>query len=374
MVAQVNLILNPSFEDTIKCVTINSRFQGYVSDWRGGDGDYFSEHCQGFQVEVPNNGLGYQYPHSGVAYTGIYTAILDNVPSHQEARDYIEGQLDTNLVRGERYYIGAYVSLAEINQYVTPIQFKFTSDTLTYNQYLIPMSASVEGTDLVMLSDTVNWIWVGGFYRAHGLETHLVMGNFLYDSLTPLNTFNPAAAQPTCYYYIDDVAVYRVADARAGNDVEICLGDSIVIGDLVQPGIKYTWLNSPGLSDTTAGRPIVHPTQTTTYVLAIQDTTGYYFPGVLTDSITVFVDSCKVLPPPIDWFVPTVLNGSDHFISGSYPADLSFSLYDTRGRLVYAESSFTNTVVAGQFSAGGYIVVITENDGSVVRKKILIGN
>ncbi|HTF05363.1 MAG TPA: T9SS type A sorting domain-containing protein, partial [Bacteroidia bacterium] len=368
----VNLVVNPSFEDTIQCVPTHSRFQGYVADWRGGRGEYFSQYCQGFQVEVPANIVGNQYPHTGAAYAGIYTVSLDNVPSHVNFRDYIEGQLDTNLIRGERYYVGVFVSLAEINQYVTSIQFRFTSDTLTYDQYLIPMSASVEETNLTLLADTANWIWVGGYYTAHGMETHLVIGNFMYDSLTPLLMFNSSAVQPTCYYYIDDVAVYRVADARAGSNIQICLGDSLSLGDLVQDGIKYNWSTSYGLSDSTAAKPVASPQQTTTYILTIQDTTGYYFPGILSDTVTVFVDSCISPEVPVPWFIPTLISGSDHLISGIPPTGLQVTLYDDRGRLVYREDYFTNTVTAERFAPGLYILVIFKNDGTQIREKVTI--
>lgn len=370
--AQVNLLANPSFEDTIQCVTGHSRFEGYVADWRGGRGEYYSQYCQGFQVEVPTNAIGSQYPHTGAAYAGIYTIMIDNVPSHHQARDYIEGQLDTVLMRGERYYVGMYVNLAERNQYVTPVQFRFTSDTLSYDQYVIAMSASVEDTSLALLADTGNWVLAGGFYTAHGMETNLVIGNFMYDSLTPVLMFNPSAVQSTCYYFIDDVAVYRVADARAGTNVQICTGDSIVLGDLVQYGIKYSWSTSSGLSDSTSAKPFASPVQTTTYILTITDTTGYYYPGILSDTVTVFVDSCTVLLPPEKWFIPSLINGSDHFLSGIFPDDLKFTLYDSRGRMVYQEDNFSNSVTSDQFASGIYVAVVTRNDGTQLRQKVII--
>ena len=63
--AQGNLVPNPSFEDTIHCVTHDSQFQGFVKYWMGGYGEYYSEICQGNQVGVPQNDIGYQWPRTG---------------------------------------------------------------------------------------------------------------------------------------------------------------------------------------------------------------------------------------------------------------------------------------------------------------------
>lgn len=371
-VAQTNLVANPSFEDTIQCVDNNSRFQGYVADWRGGRGDYFSQHCQGFQVEVPQSALGYQFPRTGAAYAGIYTAVLDNAPFHDEVRDYAEALLLAPLFRGERYYVEMYVSLAEINQYVTPIQFAFTADTLTYNQYIIPLYPDVQETDLLFLGDTSNWVHVGGFYSALGNEEHFVIGNFQYDSLTPLYVFNAGAAQQTCYYFIDDVALYHVADARAGHDMQICLGDTVTLGGIEQPGVSYSWSTGATLSDSTTAFPLAFPSITTTYIVIIQDTSGNYYPGIVTDTVTVYVDSCTIPHPVLPWQLRTLANGTNTFLLGDVPDGLTFELFDIHGKIVYREENFRNTVTAEQFSAGMYIGVVTHADGTTAKEKIVI--
>lgn len=371
--AQTNLVLNPSFEDTIRCPFWNSQFQGFVTNWRGNAGEYFNQDCQTFQLEVPSNLLGYQYPRTGKSYTGVYTRIVDNIPSHVNARDHIEGRLQINLTLNHNYRIEFYLTAANYSQYSAPVGFALLTDTLVYpSQYYIGQSPDFMETNLNYLADTSNWILVTGNYLSNGDEKYLLIGNLLNDSSSSYYQFNPNAANPTSYYYIDDVAVYEISEARPGPNDTLCIGDSVQLGDIYQPGVRYRWSPGGSLSDSTSAFPYAFPTVTTTYTLTIADTSGRYYPGDSVATVTVYADDCP--PPPIvyDYFVPTLLTGEQPFISGNLPPNTTYYLYDARGRLLIRHDNYDNSERAFRFAAGMYIWQLHLPDGTIQSGKVTI--
>ncbi len=70
--AQINLVLNSSFEDTVFCPIVFDNMQD-VQDWSsfGNSADYFNE-CS-ITMNAPHNTFGFQTAHSGHAYCGDIT-------------------------------------------------------------------------------------------------------------------------------------------------------------------------------------------------------------------------------------------------------------------------------------------------------------
>lgn len=112
------------------------------------------------------------------------------------------------------------------------------------------------------------------------------------------------------YFYIEDISVIQKANADAGNDMTICLGDSVQLGSLSENGIIYRWNSLVGLNDSTISQPWTKPSQTSTYVLTISDTGALYCTGNTTDTVTVLVNDCTVPPA---FFPNTSLFGSNPF-------------------------------------------------------------
>ncbi len=93
----------------------------------------------------------------------------------------------------------------------------------------------------------------------------------------------------------DDISFKSLCDVQAcaGSDVEICLGDTVVIGEpnflsAIQgfKPYKYKWTPSTGLSSPYEPTPLASPTTTTTYYLEVTDSIGCS----AFDSVTVFVN------------------------------------------------------------------------------------
>lgn len=69
---QTNLVLNPSFEDTLNCDDNLYFLEDLIPYWYWGKGYY--NICRSSDFWVPNNISGHQYPHTGNAYSGIYVS------------------------------------------------------------------------------------------------------------------------------------------------------------------------------------------------------------------------------------------------------------------------------------------------------------
>ncbi len=371
---QVNLVLNPSFEDTIQCVINHSQFKGYVSDWGGVYGEYFNAYCQGWQVEVPNNVWGYQVPRTGVAYAGIWCIVPDNVPSHENLRDYVEGTLSAPLISGQTYCVSFYVNHPDGCRYVCPIGIHFSSDTTAFtplNQYCLNLIPDYVDTSLIALSDSINWTQVSFNYVAQGGERYFTIGNFWNDTITPLLVVNPSA--PTnlygSYFFIDDVSVVEYTQADVNSEATICLTDTTQISCETKAGLSYSWSPGSTLTDSTTSNPFAFPLQTTTYTLTIADTSGTYCMGTLTDTLTIFVHDCSV---PELFFVPTILYGEEVLTISGIPQNSIFTLHDVRGRLIFRSENYQNDLGVSSLASGTYLYHLQFPNGDMQSGKVII--
>lgn len=95
------------------------------------------------------------------------------------------------------------------------------------------------------------------------------------------------------------VEVRAIPDATAGDDVRVCAGEAVVIGDTARcgrPPYQYQWSPSDGLSDPTIPRPSASPSQTTTYTLTVRDADG----DEARDTVVVTILPRPVVSVPAD--------------------------------------------------------------------------
>jgi len=217
-----NLVPNYSFEDTIQCPTQGNQVNGYVADWTaGGLGgqSYFDSICNvsGSAVGVPLNTWGYQYPHTGVAYTGIYTFFPPPPPSrpyHYNERDYLQVKLIDTLIKGSKYFVAFFVSLADSSKEACNNMGAYFSDSsLVYNGSVKPyLTPQVANDTSHQLTDKISWMKVSGNFTAKGGEAYMVIGNFTDDKHCDSIFVNSPSSYKNynwnlAYYYIDDVIV-----------------------------------------------------------------------------------------------------------------------------------------------------------------------
>jgi hypothetical protein len=209
-----NLVQNYSFENYYSCPTTDNSI-GYIEHWGGGYPVYFSKFCTAIpDGGCPKNAVGYQYPHSGNAYMGIYTFFAKGNPD-SNTRDYLQDSLLSALKPGIKYYVTFYVSLADSMKYACNNIGAFFSDsslvypfTRTVKPTIMPQ---VENDTANHLIDKINWMKVSGNFVAKGGEKFITIGNFLDDSHSDSIFVNSLAHSENiwveAYYYVDDVIV-----------------------------------------------------------------------------------------------------------------------------------------------------------------------
>ena len=203
--AQVNLVPNYSFEDTIHCPYSNGQIY-FANHWSDlGTADYFNA-CDPSNINsVPINLVGYQNARTGAAYAGINTFGLGS-----NLRECIFVRLDSTLKPLHKYCAEFYVSLQDTGKIACNNIGMFFSDTAltpTSVNDLFLLSPQISNNPITNpLTDKIGWTKVSGNFIAAGGENYITIGNFLDDANSDTVTLNSGIIQYP-YYYIDDVSV-----------------------------------------------------------------------------------------------------------------------------------------------------------------------
>lgn len=216
-----NVVKNPSFEEYTNCPKHLGNFDTDVVSWSTptqGSTDYFNS-CS-IAMGTPKNFNGTQPADFGKGYAGLYLYAPDDY------REYLQAELSKPLVKGEKYQVSFYVSLAERSDFAIKefgvlfsknkmqvIGKKTLSKKKIYEQ---------KGNDYNFMeigysnfySDTKDWILVHTQFIAKGTERYLTMGNFKSNARTRMFKTKKNAKQGA-YYYVDLVLVESVSKIQA---------------------------------------------------------------------------------------------------------------------------------------------------------------
>jgi outer membrane protein OmpA-like peptidoglycan-associated protein len=218
-----NLVPNNSFEYHNSCPdksTFNEASNALAkTGWENlfvYSGCYFAEQCN--NSPTPSNIYGYQIPKDGTSYVNLIFFKPNNASSPVMGK-YLICKLTEPLVEGEKYSIGFYVSLCESSQFQISNLGIYLSEDRPYQKqdhgyikhngkYIVPQI--INHTDS-FISDTVNWVLIGGEYIAAGGENFLTIGNFHTSNTIFLknNNARKISNPSTSFsaYYIDAVFV-----------------------------------------------------------------------------------------------------------------------------------------------------------------------
>lgn len=204
--AQINLVPNPSFEDTVNC-PYQSGDIAKANGWMSlcGSPDYFKS-CNQSDWGVPANICGYQMAASGNAYAGFtsYTTLAPNL------REFPACILSSPLNIGTKYYVSFKVALSlenianPANCASNKIGAMFTKGSYICNT-LITNNPPVYTNSVI--TDSLNWTRITGSFIADSAYTYLVIGNFFDDNNTDTVKFFNSWWDDFAYYYLDDVCV-----------------------------------------------------------------------------------------------------------------------------------------------------------------------
>jgi OOP family OmpA-OmpF porin len=216
LAAQVNLVPNSSFEDTIYCPDFTgqiNRLQYWSSPTNATPDIITSNFCDVYlnsnMIDSPLNLWGFQYPRTGNNYAGL--GFYSNNPGGVD-REYIQVQLNSSLISGKRYCVKYYVSLAdELDYYaIKNIDAYFSTDSI-YEESSLPnlpiLNFDPQITGTTFIADTISWKEVSGYFTATGGEKYMIIGNFKPQDQVDAIIFDNSTNNKMAYYYVDDVSV-----------------------------------------------------------------------------------------------------------------------------------------------------------------------
>lgn len=208
-----NLVKNPSFESYVHCPERLGNFHDDVIEWSSptlGSTDYFNG-CS-TSMGTPKNFNGQQGADFGRGYAGMYLYAPDDY------REYIQATLTQSLVKGKKYRLSFYVSLAERSDFAIKEFGVFLSDKkvrIAIRKELSKMHLYKGGDNSFTFmeigysnfySDTQDWILVSTEFVAKGTENYMTIGNFKNNQKTRMFRTKKGAKQGA-YYYIDNISL-----------------------------------------------------------------------------------------------------------------------------------------------------------------------
>jgi Mg-chelatase subunit ChlD len=231
--AQVQLISNPGFEDSLRTEPSAGRnkhfYFGYMLTpgwWQaGGSVDYYnsdqSTAARGTRVHRARTGqgrLGIILGRDAAAAGGGRGPAIG-----AGYREYAQTKLLQPMKPGALYSVNFYMVRDKRSRFYAPeLGVYFSKNTVSagdsYGIYLA--SSDVKASDYQTMTNSRRWTLVHGYFRAKGGEQYLTLGNFKPN--TPLlmdgeKEYVPGVLRNDldwfAYYYVDDLYVYEVPDS-----------------------------------------------------------------------------------------------------------------------------------------------------------------
>jgi gliding motility-associated-like protein len=395
LVAQVNLVLNPSFEEVIECPDDFSQLKR-ANNWD--NLNTFNEVCFGelYSTCSPTNSIChvpnyqffggqyfYQWPRTGNNFIAIETyGVID----FYNWRNYAISKLKEMLIKDMSYCGKVYVNLSNLSGYsINRFGLYFDNGSLPGNKdacYALNVNSHIDNSSGNILSDTLGWMKIVGVYVAKGDEYNIILGNFFSNSNTnalvkslPLGGYDPLA-----YYNIDDVSVIPIdVKAWAGNDVTLCVGDTVRLGRPQEVGLECLWYTTTNTTPFSYNSDVLFTaTEPGTYTLIQKmDNCQISF-----DTVTVtVVEDCNDLLTLPNVFTPNGDGTNDAFSFTLKNGTVkTFAVYNRWGNLVaevLEATKLTGAAWDGHTTAGEpcndgvyfYVLEYTDAKGELKTKR-----
>jgi len=220
----------------------------------------YNDTCDGRNTTVPLSSYGYEIPHTGNAYVGIYTQATSFGANNFHT--FLNQHLTDTLVKEAKYDISFYTSFSEFyNFFNNSMQVIFT-DTLPYMPWnlnpgnLLDLEIFHPQVDFQALGYQLNvwdgWQQLKASFIANGSETYMTIGNYKNDNNCDTVLFGQGKPFNYCsrrwdgsYYFIDDVSLNLGIDA--GKDTVICTTTNNSLHLKASAGWQhYTWSTATG--------------------------------------------------------------------------------------------------------------------------------
>jgi len=400
--AQVNYVLNPSFEEYNTCPWNVDQIK-YATYWEPIDtsgplkdtighplcSPEYCNVCASIMslVNVPNGGWYYHYARTGNGMAQMVMYFDESIPSWGYKRDYLQGHLYKPLTAGKSYCVTFYVAgeqtsgyaINHIGAYLDDGSIDKGQDSLGCAQPQTGYTPQIVTNSFVidtLATDTTEWLKIQGSIVANGTERFITIGNFFDVSHT--DTIGVSHIwegswwnrNPTSLYLIDDVSVIESDNVPdAGKDTSIAKGDSVFLGPH-EIALPYWWykLGNPVAIDS-GGGIWVKPDSSTTYVLEQN------LCGVLSyDSVTVnpTLDVSNLLNERSVKIYPNPAKNEITIENSESSGEGEVRIFNVVGQEVfYAKlNSKKQQLDISKLVVGTYILQVTANDGSRTNKVI----
>ncbi|UPT66715.1 MAG: T9SS type A sorting domain-containing protein [Sphingobacteriales bacterium JAD_PAG50586_3] len=226
--AQVNLVPNGSFEDTLECIYTDSQL-GHLNHWSTPTNatpdafavDFCNVYLNSNIIAVPTNYWGHQLPRTGKNYAGLYFLLDNDYPD----REYIQVHLSEKLKPGVVYCVSYYISMSDAQSclairgfeaYFSPDSIYIEDTPPVFPILTFPAQISVD----TLVSDSISWVEISGYFMAQGDEEYMLIGNFKPQNQVQRIIINDDLPNKGAYYYIDDVSVIE-CDSLVGIEENI---------------------------------------------------------------------------------------------------------------------------------------------------------
>ncbi|HYD20764.1 MAG TPA: hypothetical protein VEB40_04755, partial [Flavipsychrobacter sp.] len=359
-----NMVINSDLETYGTCPSyFGCLTPQYLPNWNWGtwgSADYYHICAPDPVASVPThvNGLGYQMPHSGLAYGGII--LFDSSSAYKE---YALGTL-TPLTPGLFYEVTIHLSAANFTMYaVQNIGMYFVQNGLAgtntlNNLAIVPQANFSTGSPL---TDTANWITLIDTFFADSAYSSFLLGNF---EVNPIHTFLgyiSLSSWDQAYYFFDDILVQPITTAP--------LSATIVSTNIAcygaNTGQAYAWPLGGAYPYSYLWQPGGVTTQTITnlspgaYTCTITDANN----SVVTQTVTI------TQPPSPVTAAATVLANACNGTNGSaiVTASGGVSPYSYTWAPVGGSGTTANNIPAGT-----YTVTVTDANGCSTNDVVVV--
>ena len=390
-----NLVLNPSFEDTLHIFNnivgwrdtipfiIDPYINLFTKNWK--DARYITEFYHPvfntyYYYVHPNTNVvplvgvpssffsNYRIARTGDAFIGHSNTVFWQYDLHNNFYnscalvEIVTGELKQSLVKDKNYKVSLYVGTTNyrnrlfsnaLDIFFSPhFQFFDANETILDScscgmiQY---PDADLSLDRSVMITDTLGWQKVEFEYIARGDEKFISIGNFRkskcesdnFDVVELNAQINDNTGRKySSYFFYDDIAVYPVDapeySAHIGiQDTCINKGMPIALGGEHRDEYFYWWYNANDSLISRQSSITVYPTESTSYVLVQKD---FKFDETR-DTVHIKVGDCLPLPPDYshyDFAIYPNPNQGDFQVrfNTAVPDGAVLELYDLLGRKI----------------------------------------
>jgi hypothetical protein len=374
---QYNLVPNPSFETCTICpINIFGQIDYSVSpvnvilpDWNNPNlatPDYFNPGLQAID---------------GNSYAGLWI-FLFNTPE-VNVREYLQCEFNDILINKEKYLIEFFVRIDSdnCNFMSNNLGLLITDSIIEYNNdNLFLANAQLKYfNNEIIVDSSFNWHKFSGVFESQGGERFMTVGNFNLNSETEFICTSPFwPASGGTYIHIDKFSVTPLdsipggLQVNAGNDHDICIGDTVFIGEKIS-NLPANWYLLDGtVVDTNTAGVYVHPSVTTTYVVTMT------INGVSSsDTVTVNVGCLGIDEPEKQKFtIYPVPNDGDFFLKGQFTQSQIITVKTSEGKIVYSIRVEKNTElqkIHTSLESGVYFVLIEDESNQLLsRNKFVV--